>query len=108
MTDVIAYNPRDYTIEQLEAAARGDSSIMAPAVAVALLEAHPDVDTRATMLRLAGDESADFRSRRSAVRTLARFPDTASALRELAGSEPRLAAAAGIAFDDSDTGTPTE
>ncbi|MCM3923882.1 hypothetical protein ND748_19690 [Frankia sp. AiPs1] len=100
MVDQAAYDPRDYPVEQLEAAARGDSTIMAAALAVALLDAHPDVDTRATMLRLAQDQAADPRGRRSAVRALAGFPDTAPTLRTLTGSDTPLAAAARQALNE--------
>jgi hypothetical protein len=92
MTDRTIYNPRDYTIEQLEKAAHGDSTIMAPPLAVALLEAHPDVDTKSTMLRLAQDESVDPRGRWSAARMLAQFPDAVPVLRGLTeSSDARLA-----------------
>jgi hypothetical protein len=95
MINQATYNPRDYTIEQLETAARGDSTIMPASLAVALLEAHPDVDTQSTMLRLVQDESADPRGRRSAARALAPFPDAAPVLRALTESpDARLAEAA--------------
>jgi hypothetical protein len=86
MSDQANYNPRDYTTEQLEAAAHGNSTTMAASVAIALLEAHPDIDTQSTMARLVQDHSVDPRARRSAARVLASFPEAKPVLQGLTDS----------------------
>ncbi len=97
MINQATYNPRDYTIDQLETAARGDSTTMPASLAVALLEAHPDVDTQSTMLRLVQDGVSRppgptiGRSRSARAAPL----DAALVLRELTESpDARLAEAA--------------
>lgn len=84
--DIKQYAATDYTVEDLTSAARGDSTIMAPGLAIRLLEEHPDTDTKLTLTGLLQDQDCDIRSRRFAAERLMRLPHGEPVLRELSRS----------------------
>ena len=74
MSNYATYDPADYTVDDLMRAAHGDTRVMAPSLAVEMLRVKIGVDTESTMARLAEDESADPRARRTATLALADYP----------------------------------
>jgi hypothetical protein len=97
--DIKRYAATDYSIEDLTSAARGNSTIMAPGLAIRLLEEHPDTDTKMTLSGLLQDPDCDLRSRRFAAARLKRLPQGEPLLRELSrSSDNQLSALAGEAL----------
>jgi hypothetical protein len=99
MSDQVTYDPADFTVDDLMQAAHGNTRTMAASLAVELLRVKVGVDAESTMARLAEDESADPRARRTATLALADYPNSAPLLRRLAAvADPRIADAARTAL----------
>jgi hypothetical protein len=101
--DERSYDPASYTVDELMAAARGESRLLAGTLAVDLLAAKLGARAQEALEGLAQDEAVDLRSRRTAVLALSGFPTAAPVLEELVASAPDLVArAARVALDSQE------
>jgi hypothetical protein len=90
--DAVTYDPGDFTVEELLAAAHGESKTLSPQLAVTLLRAKLGDGAEHQLTTLARDDTADPRARHAAALALAEFPSARPILNELADSPHPLVA----------------
>lgn len=86
MANEMTLNPKDFSVEVLEEAARGGSGSIKPQLAVVLLKAKLGAGAESYLAAYASDEGLDVRVRRVAIEELAQFSGAKERLKALAES----------------------
>jgi hypothetical protein len=90
--DAVIYDPGDFTVEELLAAAHGESKTLSAQLAVTLLHAKLGDGAEQQLRTLATDDTAAARARHAAALASAEFPSARPILNELANSPSPLVA----------------
>ena len=99
MSDYITHDPKSYSVEVLEQAARGGDIQIKPQLAIVLLKAKLGSGAEPYLAACASDEQLDVRVRRVAIEELGDFKGANELLKELTKStNPLLSEAASRAL----------